>query len=214
MAQPALGPERFTGSIEASRDTLDKPRMKLIEIVAKVRELTGDAPYAVVGGLAQILWARKSHTDDLDVALAAAAADLAGAFAAVRGRADAHWSLPADPDVARESNEVFEVCHLLHDGAVVDLLAFRNEPFNAEVLATAQSVPELGGIRFIRPELLLVTQLLRPGPTGALAAVELVIARRAAGGLDIDYARRWAAAVDRAERFEHVMKQAAVFDII
>jgi hypothetical protein len=63
-----VSPEQFIRSIDASRDTLRKPGLKLLEIVARVRALTADAPYAVIGGLAQILWARKSHTDDLDVA--------------------------------------------------------------------------------------------------------------------------------------------------
>src|SRR5262249_17941343 len=82
-------------------------------------------------------------------------------------------------------------------GSVVDLIAFRNESFTQEIIQTAQTVSELGDIRFIRPELLLVTHLLRPGTTAALAAVELVLARRAAGDFDYAMAQQWAAAVDR-----------------
>jgi hypothetical protein len=61
---------------------------------------------------------------------------------------------------------------------------------------------------FIRPELLVVTHLLRPGPEAALAAIELVIAGRKFGGLDVGEARSWAQIVDRSERFERVLAQA------
>lgn len=187
--------------------------MRLIDIVDHVKTLTGGALYAVVGGLAQILWARKSHTDDLDVALAAS--DLARALERVRsGSAGRSWSMPETPDVAHEADHVFEVAHLLHDGAVVDLLSFRNGEFNAEILATAREVDELGGARFIRPELLLVTHLLRPGPVAALAAIELVIAHRSRRDLDLDYARVWAERVERAERLTRVLAQAAAFDVL
>ena len=179
---PALLPEQFVRSVEASRDTLGKPRMKLLDVVHEVDRLTDGAPYAVIGGLARILWARKSHTDDLDVPLSSR--DVASAFTRVHNRlADEKWSLPRAPDWAHEADDVLEVYHLLHDGAVVDLIAFRNEAFNGEIIGSAVSIPELGGMCFIRPEPLLVTHLLRPGPTGALAAVELVIARRATGAL-------------------------------
>jgi hypothetical protein len=62
--------------------------------------------------------------------------------------------------------------------------------------------------------LLLVTHLLRPGPTGALAAVELVIARRSTGTFDLEEVRRWAGRVRRSERLERVLQQAAAFDVI
>ena len=128
--ETALTPQEFLRSIDASRNTLGRPRLKLVEVVQHVRALTDDAPYAVIGGLAQILWARKTHTDDLDVALAAR--DL--------------------PDRAHEANDVFQVYHLICDGSVVDWITFENEAFNAESIATGETIPELGGIRFIRPE--------------------------------------------------------------
>jgi len=53
----ALSPAEVLRSVEASRDTLGKPRMKLIDVIARVEKLTNGAPYAVLGGLAQILWA-------------------------------------------------------------------------------------------------------------------------------------------------------------
>jgi hypothetical protein len=213
VSEPALAPEQFVRSLEASRDTLGKPRVKLIDVVEQVRDLTQNAPYAVIGGLAQILWARKSHMDDLDVALSSRA--LLGAFARVRsGQAGHAWSLPKAPDKAHEADDVFEVYHLLYERSVVDLIAFRDEELNQEILTSAQRIEELGGIRFIRPELLLVTHLLRPGPTGALAAVELVIARRSTGAFDLEEARRWADRVGRSERLERVLEQAATFDVI
>ena len=104
----ALSPDAFLRSVRASRDTLRKAPIKLIEVVDHVRALTGDAPYAIVGGLAQILWARKTHTDDLDVALAAD--DLARAYERVRSRkAGPGWRLPRPPDHTHEANDVFEV---------------------------------------------------------------------------------------------------------
>ncbi|HUH06025.1 MAG TPA: hypothetical protein VML75_28740 [Kofleriaceae bacterium] len=188
----ALDPGDFLRAIDASRDTLGRARMKLLDIVDRVRELSDDAPYAVVGGLAQILWARKTHTDDLDVALAGDA--LAKAYARV---ADAHaaatgWRLPAPPDRPHEEDDVFEVFHLLYRGAVVDLIAFKDEAFTREIVATARVVAELDGIRFVRPELLLITHLLRPTPLAKLAAVELLLARRPKMDFDLDYARGWA----------------------
>jgi hypothetical protein len=185
-------------SVDASRDTLGRAHVKLIDVVHRVTALTGGAPYAVIGGLAQILWARKTHTDDLHVRLAAG--DLAQAHAEVRdGRAEG-WALPEPPDRPHEQDDVLEVYHLLNQGSVVDLLSYRDAAFNAEILATAVPVPELSGIRFIRPELLLVTQLLRPGALAALAATELTLARRAKGGFDAPYAARWAAQVGRSVR--------------
>jgi len=105
--------------------------MKLIEVVEHARALTGDAPYAVIGGLAQILWARKTHTDDLDMTLAAA--DLGSAAKRVRGHRAPGWRLPKPPDASHEQNEVFEVYHLLFRGSVVDLISFRNEAFTREI---------------------------------------------------------------------------------
>jgi len=208
-ASPALTPEQLLRSVDATRGTLRKPPMKLIELVARVCELTGDRPYAVVGGLAQILWARKSHTDDLDVVVAAS--DLQRAYETVRAGGAPSWTLPSPPDSAREADAIFEVCHLLYEGCVVDLIAFASAELNEAIVSTAHAVPEFDGIRFIRPELLLVTHLLRPGSRGALAAVELAIARRSAG-LDLIEVRRWASLVQRGDRLERVLEQAAVFD--
>ena len=186
--------------------------MKLIDLVAHVRTLTGDAPYCIIGGLAQILWARKTHTDDLDIAMAAP--DVTAAFDAVReGRAGAQWLLPTPPDKGWEEDDVIAVCHALYDGSVVDLIAFKNAAFNDAILADAILVPELGA-RVVRPEHLLVTHLLRPGPTGALAAVELVIARRAKGGFDEAVVREWAARVGRSERLDRVLEQAKTFEVM
>jgi hypothetical protein len=140
-------------SVDASRDILGRVHIKLSDIVHQVTALTGGAPYAVIGGFAQILWARKTHTDDLDVLLAAG--DLARAYAEVQDRRAEGWTLPDPPDRPYEQNDVFEVYHLLYQGAVVDLLSYRDAIFAAEILATAIPVPELHGIRFIRPELLL-----------------------------------------------------------
>ena len=180
--------------------------MKLLDTVDRVRSLVDDAPYAVIGGLAQILWARKTHTDDLDVAVATA--DLARAYEKVRSHRARGWRLPSAPDEAHEEDAVFEVYHLLFRGSVVDLIAFREESLTAEILKTAQAVPELGGIRFVRPELLLVTHLLRPGAIAALAAVELVLSRRAAGDFDLPYAERWAARVGRLEHLRRTLARA------
>ena len=74
--------------------------------------------------------------------------------------------------------------------------------------AGAVPIPELRGIRFIRPELLLVTQLLRPGVMAAVAATELTLARRAKGGLDAAYAERWATQVGRAEALRRTFARA------
>lgn len=203
----ALSPDAFLRSVQASRDTLRKAPMKLIEVVKHVRALTDDAPYAILGGLAQILWARKTHTDDLDVALAAD--DLTRAYQRVRSRkAGPGWRLPRAPDRPHEANDVFEVYHLHYRGSVVDLLCFRDALFMEEILATARAVPELDGIRFIRPELLLVTHLLRPGVPAALAAIELVAARRERGDFDLAYAERWAAQLGRTEALRRTLARA------
>jgi hypothetical protein len=186
--------------------------MKLVDLIERVSHLTDGAPYAVVGGLAQILWARKSHTDDLDIALSADW--LAEAARRVReGVAEDGWSVPS-PEIAYEADRVFEVWHLAFDGVVVDLLSFRDAEFNAHLLDTAVEIAELGGRRFIRPELLLVTQLLRPGPTAALAAIELVLARLAKGDFDLDEARTWAARVGKSERLENVLAQSDALKLV
>jgi hypothetical protein len=91
-----LDPRSFLRSVDATRATVGKRRMKLIDVVARTQALTRDAPYAIIGGLAQILYARKSHTDDVDVALAAS--DLASAYSRVRGRRAPGWALPKAPD--------------------------------------------------------------------------------------------------------------------
>jgi hypothetical protein len=169
--------------------------MKILEVVDRVKVLTNNAPYAVIGGLAQILWARKTHTDDLDMALAAG--DLVNA-----------WRLPRPPDPAHEENEVFRVYHLLYRGSVVDLISFGDQGFTQEILETARPVLELGGMRFIRPELLLMTHLLRPGAPAALAAIELVLARRGFNDLDLPYAERWAARLGRGEALRRAVARA------
>jgi len=180
--------------------------MKLLDVVDRVRALVDDTPYAVIEGLAQILWARKTHTDDLDIAVAAS--DLVRAYDKVRlGRAR-EWRLPTPPDEAHEQDAVFEVYHLLFRGSVVDLIAFREESLTVEILATAQPVAELRGARFIRPELLLITQLLRPGAMAALAAVELVLARRAAHDFDLPYAQHWAERMGRSEHLQRTLARA------
>lgn len=204
----ALPPAEALRSIDASRDTLGRRRMKLIDLVAHVEKLTRGAPCVVLGGLAQILWARKTHTDDLDLALATQ--DLQEAYRRVRVRAaGAGWTLPRPLSRAHEENDIFEVCHLTYRGSVVDLLAFRDAAFNAEILGTARPVAELRGVRFIRPELLLVTHLLRPTPAAALAAVELILARRAADDLDIDYATTWADRLRKKGALERALERAA-----
>lgn len=206
----ALEPEQFLGAINASRDTLGKTRMKLLDIVRQVRKLTDDAPYAVVGGLAQILWARKTHTDDLDVALASV--DLDKAYTRVSDKAGTKgWSLPKPPDLPREEDDVFEVCHLLYRGFVVDLIAFKNEAFTREIVETAHVASELDAIRFIRPELLLVCHLLRPTVEAKLAAVELRLSRRAKSDFDTAYARRWAGQVGATKAFGRILDLADRF---
>lgn len=176
----ALEPEAFLRAIDATRATLGEARMKLLDIVDRVRELTDDAPYAVIGGLAQILWARKSHTDDLHVALASA--DLVKAYERTSG-----------------------------GGSVVDLITFADEEFTREVIQSARPAPELGGIRFVRPELLLVTHLLRPTVEAKLAAVELLIARRDEATFDMAYARAWAARVGAEPAFDRIRELAQRF---
>jgi hypothetical protein len=202
---PALEPRRFVRSLAASASTLGKTHVKLLSLVDRVNRLTRDAPYAVLGGVAQILWAKKTHTDDLDVAVASEAWERA--VERVRRRlAPRGWRLP---DRAVESDEVFEVAHVTYRGSVVDLLCFHDKAFMREVLVTAQVVPGVGRYRFIRPELLLVTHLLRPRVEAALAAVELVLARRAAGDFDEDYAARWAGHMGHATEFARTLARAA-----
>lgn len=185
--------------------------MKLLDLVAHVRKLTKEAPYAIVGGLAQILWARKSHTDDIDFVLDPES--IASAARRIQeNRADAGWALPLEG--AYEADAVFEVWHMTFDGAAVDLLAFRDLAFNSHLIATAVEVPDLDGHRFIRPELLVVTQLLRPGPAAALAAIELVLARRSQGDFDVVEARTWAARLGRADRLEKVIEQSEALKLL
>jgi hypothetical protein len=204
----ALPPSEALRSIDASRQTLGRRPMKLIDLVAHVEKLTHGAPCVVLGGLAQILWARKTHTDDLDLALATG--DLQEAYRRVRLRAaGAGWSLPRPLSRAHEENDVFEVCHLTYRGSVVDLLAFRDAAFNTEILDTARPVAELRGIRFIRPELLLVTHLLRPTPAAALAAVELILARRPVDDLDVEYTMTWADRLRKKGALERALARAA-----
>jgi hypothetical protein len=84
----------------------------------------------------------------------------------------------------------------------------RDAAFAAEILATAVPVPELRGIRFIRPELLIVTQLLRPGAMAAIAATELTLARRAVGQFEQAYTERWAAHIGRTEALRRTFARA------
>ena len=208
-----LDPTRFIGSVAASCRTLDLPLMKLLDIIDHAKRLTADAPLVVIGGLAQILWARKTHTDDLGLALAAT--NLTEAYRRVReGEAEVGWTTPRPPDQAHESDDLFQVAHLLFRGAVVDLIAFHNEDFTKEIIRTATPVAELGGARFVRPELLLIMHLLRPGPEAALAATELVLARNERGGLDLPYVRKWAQVMGREERLENVLRQAEAFQLM
>jgi hypothetical protein len=208
----ALGPEAFLASIAASRDTLGRRPMRLLDIVAQVRRLIGGEGYAVIGGLAQILWARKTHTDDLDVCLTAA--DLDAAHRRLEGGSEAEgWTLPQTPDHARESDDVIDVAHLLFEGSVVDLISFQNAELTAAIIESAHEVERLEKIRFVRPELLLVTHLLRPGPRAAIAAVELVLARREHGGMDLAESERWATLLGRRERFDRTIARADAFSL-
>lgn len=206
----ALSPGEFLRSVRASRQSLGKRPIKLLDLVTQVQRVSGGADYAVVGGIAQILWARKTHTDDMDLVLAKVDAD--HAYQRIAGRrAPAGWPLPKPPDRALESDKVFQVYHLLYRGAVVDLLSFHDTGFTAEIIASARTVTELDGVRFIRPELLLVTHLLRPGPMAALAAVELTIARRSVADLDLADASRWAARLGREEALRRTLLRADEF---
>ncbi len=193
----ALSPSDFLRSVSASRETLGRTRIDLLDVIAHVRTLTNNTQYCIVGGLAQILWARTTRAEELHVTLALE--DVAVA----RFKSGA-W----------ESDDVIEVCHVLYDGSVVDMLAFKNAAFNAAILSEAVEVVEIGNLRVIRPEHLLVTHLLRPGPNGALAAVELVIARRGKGGFDEALAHDWAERVGRADRLARVLEQAKAFEIL
>lgn len=192
-------------SLAASASTLGKPHVNLLSLVDRANLLTRHAPYAVIGGVAQVLWARKTHTDDLDVAIASDA--WRRAVERVRRKnAPRGWRLGEN---GVESDDVFEVAHATYRGSVVDFLYFRDDAFMREVLSTAQVVAAVGPYRFIRPELLLVTHLLRPRVEAALAAVELVIARRAAGDFDEAYADRWAKHMGRAAEFARALARAA-----
>ncbi len=201
----ALAPLQVERSLALSRDTLGRPPMKLLDIVREVGLLTGGAPTAIVGGVAQMLWARKTFTDDIDLALAQT--DLRGALAAVTEGVPG-WALPSPPDRAHEQDDVFEVAHLLFDGVVVDLLSFRVAALTDALIVRAVRIPELGGLPFAPPELLLVTQLLRPGTRGAIAALELVVARRAQGGLDEATVRHFTDLTGCTARLDRVLAQA------
>ena len=112
------------------------------------------------------------------------------------------------PDRAHKEDDVFEVFHLLYRGAVVDLIAFKNDTFTREIVATGREVAKLGGIRFVRPELLLITHLLRPTPLAKLAAVELLLARRQKMDFDLDYTRQWASRLDVEPALERIIELA------
>jgi hypothetical protein len=202
----ALTPAELERSVAITRDTVGRPAMKILSLVTEVEALTGGAPAAIVVGLAQMLWARKTFTEDIDLALASV--DLEQALESVtRGEAPPGWALPSPPDASHEGNDVFEVAHLLYDGVVVDLLSFREAAFTKAIIATAVRVPQLGNVAFITPELLLVTQLLRPGTRGAIAALELVLARRQAGGIDLAQVRHFAELTHSTPRLERVLAQ-------
>ena len=77
-------------------------------------------------------------------------------------------------------------------------------------LATGKA--QLRNTRFICPELLLVTQLLRPGMKAEIAATELALARRAAGDFDLAYVERWAAQVGCTEALWRTFARADELD--
>ncbi len=53
-----------------------------------------------------------------------------------------------------------------------------------------------------------MTHLLRPGVRGALAAVELVIARRQAGDFDLGTTQRWTDVLGLTEKLTHTIRRA------
>lgn len=106
----ALTPRELLRSMEASSGTFADGHVDLVSVVGQVDKLTNGARLVVLGGLAQMLWARKTHMDDLDLALATSG--IQEAYRRVRVRAaGAGWSLPRLRERAHEENDVFEVCH-------------------------------------------------------------------------------------------------------
>ena len=206
----ALSPGEVLRSVDASRDTLRKSPMRLLDIAPHASTLIGGRPIVVIGGIAQILWARKTHTDDLD--LVVTAPSLLSAYKRVHaGTSFEDWALPSPPDRSLEEDRTFKVCHLLFRGAVVDFITFKKRAFNAAILRDAKSIAEFGALPVINPELLLVTHLLRPTPEAALAAVALLVARAKAGGFNFQYAEKWATYVGRRHAYEVAVRRAREF---
>lgn len=163
---------------------LQKIPTNLLDAAEGLSQRFGGVPYAVIGGVALMLWANKERSEDIDVALA-----------------------PHELLGPHEGDDIIEVCHLIlwDYKAALHLLYYQNEAFRAELLATAVPVPELKGVRFARPELLLITQLLSPRPKAQVSAVEIVRSRRAGGHFDLAYAAHWAEQVNRSEALRNTL---------
>ena len=145
----ALSPNEVLRSVSASRDTLRKPPMRLINVTTHAQSLIGGKPFAIIGGLAQILWARKTHTDDLD--LAVSGPSFTRAYQRVlNDEAKPDWALPSPPDRALEEDRVFKVCHLLFRGIVVDFITFKRHAFNHAILTDALPIQEFNNVRVIK----------------------------------------------------------------
>ena len=206
----ALSPSEVLQSINASRDTLGKLPMRLIDVTTHAQSLIGGKPFAIIGGLAQILWARKTHTDDFD--LAVSGPSFTHAYQRVRDdEAKPDWTLPSPPDRALEEDRVFKVCHLLFRGIVVDFITFKRHAFNHVILTDVVPVFEFSNLPMINPELLLVTHLLRPTTQAAMAAVELLVARIERGGFNFEYAEHWATYVGKLHAYENAIRRARDF---
>jgi hypothetical protein len=182
---PELSPVLRRAGVDPKK--LQKIPTNLLDAAERVSQLLGGAPYAVIGGLAMTLWAHKEGSEDIDMALA-----------------------PNELLGPQEGDDIIEVSHLIvwDYKAAIHLLYYRNEAFRAELLATAVPVPELKGVRFARPELLLITQLLSPRPKAEVSAVEIVRAGRAGGHFDLAYAAHWAEQVSRSEALRNTLARA------
>lgn len=204
----ALSPNEVLRSVRASRDTLQKVPMRLIDVATHAQQLIGGKPFTIIGGLAQILWARKTHTDDLDLVISSPS--FTRAYQRVRN-GEPDWKLPSPPDRALEEDGVFKVCHLLFRGIVVDFITFKRREFTHTILKDAQFIAEFGNLPVINPELLLVTHLLRPTPQAAIAAVELLLARMEIGGFNFKYAEEWATYVGKLHAYKNAVRRAHEF---
>jgi hypothetical protein len=194
--------------------------MRLINVTTHAQSLIGGKPFAIIGDLAQILWARKTHTDDLD--LAVSGPSFTRAYQRVlNDEAKPDWALPSPPDRALEEDRVFKVCHLLFRGIVVDFITFKRHAFNHAILTDALPIQEFNNVRVINPELLLVTHLLRPTTQAAMAAVELLVARIGPtntkrvstewSGFNFEYAKHWATYVGKLHAYENAVRRARDF---